>query len=142
MDVTSITFGIKDVVAIVGAVISVVSFIFAMKHSNDKNNSRLDALNEKLDDTKKDMDEKFLHAKNAKKANIMSIYEEIARNREDFKEKELQIYAKIEDIREEQKASHEKMSGKLDTLSTTIANMNTNLAELTGYIRAKKEDKM
>jgi predicted nucleic acid-binding Zn-ribbon protein len=69
----------------------------------------------------------------------MAIYEELNRNKEDFKEKEAQIYTKIEDIRKEQKDSHDKMSTKLDVLSTQMNLMSTNLAELTGYIRAKKE---
>jgi hypothetical protein len=89
---------------------------------------------------KKEIDEKFLHAKNAKKANIMRIYEEINQNKMEFKEKEAQIYGKIEEIRKEQKDSHEKMSTKLDALSTQMNLVSTNLAELTGYIRAKKED--
>lgn len=152
MDVTHITFGIKDVVAIVSGVITVVSFVFAIKHNNEKTQTRLEGAEKKIDDTdkyhqrelldfRKEVDEKFLHAKNAKKANIMAIYEEINRNREDFKEKEGQIYSKIEDIRAEQKVSHDKMSTKLDALATQMSTMNSNLAELTGYIRAKKEDK-
>jgi carbonic anhydrase len=151
MNIEDLTFGIKDVVAIIVAIISGAGFVYAIKNQADKNKTRMNSLDlaqdELQSDTEKslvtmktDMDEKFLHAKNAKKANIMAIYEEINRNREEFKEKETQIYIKIEDSRKEQKDSHEKMSVKLDTLGTQMNLISTNLAELTGYIRAKKEE--
>lgn len=150
MNIQDLTFGIKDVIAITAAVGAVWAFIYALKSQHDKSTARMNSLELAQDefqgDTIKDMNvlrretnEKFLHAKNAKKANIMAIYEELNRNKEDFKEKEAQIYTKIEDIRKEQKDSHDKMSTKLDVLSTQMNLMSTNLAELTGYIRAKKE---
>lgn len=150
MNIQDLTFGIKDVIAIAAAVGAVWAFIYALKSQHDKSTARMNSLELAQDefqgDTIKDMNvlrretnEKFLHAKNAKKANIMAIYEELNRNKEDFKEKEAQIYTKIEDIRKEQKDSHDKMSTKLDVLSTQMNLMSTNLAELTGYIRAKKE---
>ena len=150
MNIQDLTFGIKDVIAIAAGIGAVWAFIYALKSQHDKGATRMNILELAQDefqrDTIKDMatltketDEKFLHAKNAKKANIMAIYEELNRNKEDFKEKEAQIYTKIEDIRKEQKDSHDKMSTKLDVLSTQMNLMSTNLAELTGYIRAKKE---
>jgi hypothetical protein len=141
MDITSVTFGIKDVVAIVTGVGSLVGIYFALKRSAEKAIEKNDEQDGKIQALKQEMEEKFLHAKNAKKANIMAIYEEINRNREEFKEKETLIYSRIDDIREEQKASHEKMGLKLDALATQMSNMSSNLAELTGYIRAKKEEK-
>lgn len=151
MGITDLTFGIKDVVAIVVAVASGLGFIYAMKNQGDKNKTRMRnmelAQDELQSDVTKDIgtmkaniEEKFLHAKNAKKANIMRIYEEINQGKAEFKEKEAQIYNRIEDIRKEQKDSHEKMSNKLDNLSTQMNLVSTNLAELTGYIRAKKEN--
>jgi small-conductance mechanosensitive channel len=141
MNIQDLTFGIKDVIAIIGGVATVVSFYFALRSSSKESSDKIAALERAREDDRKEVDEKFLHAKNAKKANIMSIYEEIARNKEEFKEKEAQIYQKIEDIRAEQKDSHDKMSIKLDGLSTQISTISTNLAEITGYIRAIKEKK-
>jgi len=151
MSINDLTFGIKDVVAIITAVLAGAAFVYAMKHQADRNKTRMNSLELAQDELqsdvtkdiatiKKETDEKFLHAKNAKKANIMAIYDEINQNKAEFKEKETQIYGKIEDIRKEQKDSHEKMSNKLDTLSTQMNLISTNLAELTGYIRAKRED--
>ena len=151
MNVQDLTFGIKDVVAIIVGLGALWGFVYALKSQHDKSTTRMNSLelaqeNHEADtrkdiaDIKRDTEEKFLHAKNAKKANIMAIYDELNRNREEFKEKEAQIYTKIEDIRKEQKDSHDKMSTKLDVLSTQMNAMSSNLAELTGYIRAKKED--
>jgi len=145
MDVTSLTFGIKDVVAIVAAVISIVSFIFAMKHSNEKNKTRLLTAENKIQEHvaankealtifKTEVEEKFMHARNSKKANVMRIYEDLTKVEESFQDE-------IKEIKSEQKTAHDKMSTKLDTLSTQMSTMNSSLAELTGYIRAKKEDK-
>lgn len=151
MGIADLTFGIKDVVAIIVAVASGLGFIYAMKLQSDKNKTRMGNLELAQDELQSDVtkdistlkegiEEKFLHAKNAKKANIMRIYEEINQSKAEFKEKEAQIYNRIEDIRKEQKDSHEKMSNKLDNLSTQMNLVSTNLAELTGYIRAKKEN--
>lgn len=151
MNIQELTFGIKDIVAIATGIGAVWAFVYAMKSQYEKTATRMNTLElaqdnhetdtrKEIADLKRDTDEKFLHAKNAKKANIMAIYEELHQNKAEFKEKELQIYGKIEDIRKEQKDSHEKMSNKLDTLSTQINLISTNLAEIAGYIRAKREE--
>jgi hypothetical protein len=151
MNIQDLTFGIKDVVAIAAGIGAVWAFIYAMKSQYEKTATRMNTLElaqdnhendtrKEIADIRRDTDEKFLHAKNAKKANIMAIYEELNKSKAEFKEKELQIYTKIEDIRKEQKDSHEKMSNKLDTLSTQINLISTNLAEIAGYIRAKREE--
>lgn len=151
MNIQELTFGIKDIVAIAAGIGAVWAFVYAMKSQHEKTTTRMNTLElaqdnhendtrKEIADLRKDTDEKFLHAKNAKKANIMAIYDEIHKNKVEFKEKELQIYGKIEDIRKEQKDSHEKMSNKLDTLSTQINLISTNLAEIAGYIRAKREE--
>lgn len=140
MDVTSLTFGVKDVVAIVLAVGSAVGFVWAMKSSDDKNKASNEDTQRELDEFKKEVAEKFLHAKNSKKANIEMIYLDINKNKEELEKKETQIYARITEIRMEQKADHEKLSSKLDSLGTQMSQVNTSLAELTGYLKAKKKD--
>ena len=133
MDITTITFGIKDVVAIIGGVLALSGFIYAMKRQSDKTDSRLTTLEINHEADIKNTEERFLHARNAKKANIMKIYEDMNKVEENLKEE-------ITEIKSEQKTAHDKMSTKLDTLSNQMSTMNINLAELTGYIKAKKEN--
>jgi len=145
MDVTNLTFGIKDVVAIIAGVTSGVSFVFAIKHSDEKNKAGLLTTEKKLQEHtttnkealaifKAEVEERFMHARNSKKANIMRIYEDLTKIDESFQEE-------VKEIKSEQKTAHEKMSTKLDILSSQMSSMNSSLAELTGYIRARKEGK-
>lgn len=54
--------------------------------------------------------------------------------------KETIIYKRMSEIKDEQKSDHEKLSVKIDTLNQHMNTISTSLAELTGYIKAKKED--
>jgi chaperonin cofactor prefoldin len=54
--------------------------------------------------------------------------------------KETIIYKRMSEIKDEQKADHEKLSVKIDTLNQHMNTISTSLAELTGYIKAKKQD--
>ena len=141
MDIASITFGVKDVVAIIMATASGVGFIWAMRSSDKENkDANLDTQKE-LEAFKRDVLEKFVHAKNAKKANIEMIFHEINKNKEEIEKKEAQIYTRISEVKTEQKDAHDKLSSKMDTISTQMSQVNTSLAELTGYIKATKKDK-
>src|SRR5437868_4016593 len=140
MDITSLTFGLKDVIAIVAGAVTGVGVVWAMR-SADKENKDANAHTQlQLEEFKKDVLEKLVHAKNAKKANIEMIFEEINKNKMDVEKKEVQIYTRITEIRTEQKEAHDKLSVKMDTISTQMGQVNTSLAELTGYIKATKKD--
>jgi len=117
MNVQDLTFGLKDVIWIVTGIVAGIGIIYAQKAVLDKIRIRMDVL----------------------EANNSINAQDILDCRNEFKEKETEIYSKMEDIRTEQKASHDKMSAKLDTLSAQLATVNMNLAELTGYMRGKKE---
>lgn len=54
--------------------------------------------------------------------------------------KETIIYKRMSEIKDEQKADHEKLSVKIDTLNQHMNTISTSLAELTGYIKAKKDE--
>jgi len=141
MDAATLTFGIKDVVAIVLGVITILGFLYALKNSNEKNKALAEQALLAVADLQKTSDEKFLHAKNSKKANIQFIMDEIAQVKTDVEKKETSIYNKITEIRTEQKEGHDKLSAQITTMSTQLTLISNNMSELTGYIKAKKEEK-
>jgi uncharacterized protein HemX len=140
MNAADLTFGIKDVVGIVLAVLAVVGFLYALKRTAEKANEQTSAVKKELDDYKKSVEEKFLHAKNSKKANIQMIMDTIKTNKEEVEKKENQIYARMNEVREEQKLAHDKLSDKIDSVVTMQQTMNTSLAELTGFLKGKRND--
>jgi predicted transcriptional regulator len=141
MNATDLTFGTKEVVEIVIGILSIAVFLYAMKRAAEKTKDKLDVIEKDLQDLKKDTEEKFLHAKNAKKANIQTVMESIQKQKEEVDKKEQQIYTRISEIRQEQQDAHEKLWVKLDGVEKMQFSMNTALAELTGYLKAKSEPK-
>jgi len=139
MDATEITFGAKDVAAIIVAVISILGFLYALKRNADKATEDAAVIKKDLEDFKASTNEKFIHGKNSKKANIQYIMDAMQKNKEEVEKKETQIYTRINEIRKEQQDAHEKLWLKLDTVETMQRDMSTSLAELTGYLKAKKE---
>jgi septation ring formation regulator EzrA len=112
-----------------------------MKRAAEKTKDKLTVIEKDLDSLKKDTNEKFLHAKNAKKANIQTIMDSIQKQKDEVDKKEQQIYNRITEIRQEQLDAHEKLWVKLDGVEKMQFSMNTALAELTGYLKAKSEPK-
>lgn len=139
MNATELTFGTKEVVEIVIGILSIAGFLYAMKRAAEKTKDKLNVIEKDLDHLKKETDEKFLHAKNAKKANIQTIMDSIQKQKEEVDKKEQQIYTRITEIRQEQQDAHEKLWVKLDGVEKMQFSMNTALAELTGYLKAKSE---
>jgi DNA-binding helix-hairpin-helix protein with protein kinase domain len=139
MDATEITFGAKDVAAIIVAVISILGFLYALKRNADKATENAALIKKDLEDFKASTNEKFVHGKNSKKANIQYIMEAMQKNKDEVEKKESQIYTRISELKKEQQDAHEKLWLKLDTVETMQRDMSTSLAELTGYLKAKKE---
>lgn len=139
MDATEITFGAKDVAAIIVAVISILGFLYALKRNADKATENAATIKKDLEDFKASTNEKFVHGKNSKKANIQYIMEAMQKNKDEVEKKESQIYTRISELKKEQQDAHEKLWLKLDTVETMQRDMSTSLAELTGYLKAKKE---
>lgn len=140
MNANDLTFGIKDVVGIALAIISILGFLYALKRSAEKATEANTTLKKEFDDYKKSVEEKFLHAKNSKKANIQMIMETIKTNKDEVEKKEHQIYTRLNEVREEQKLAHDKLSDKIDNVVTMQQTLNNSVAELTGFLKAKRND--
>ena len=95
MDATEITFGIKDVTAIIVGVISVLGFLYALKRNADKATEDAATIKKDLEDFKASANEKFIHGKNSKKANIQYIMDAMQKNKDEVEKKESQIYNRI-----------------------------------------------
>ncbi len=130
MNASELIFGIKDVVAIIIGLGSIVSFVYVIKSSSEKANIKISEVNDELDEFKKIVNEKFLHSKNTKKATVEYIMDTVEK-------KENLIYSKITEIKSEQEVAHNKLWNKLDTVEKMQQNISNNLAELTGYLKAK-----
>ena len=139
MDATEITFGAKDVAAIIVGVISILGFLYALKRNADKATEDAAAIKKDLEDFKASTNEKFIHGKNSKKANIQYIMDAMQKNKDEVDKKESQIYTRISELKKEQQDAHEKLWLKLDTVETMQRDMSNSLAQLTGYLKAKKE---
>lgn len=131
MNANDITFGIKDVAAIVTAVVSILGFLYALKRTADKANEDNLTLKKNIEDFKNSTNEKFLHSKNTKKATVQYIMDTMDK-------KENLIYSKITEIKNDQEIAHNKLWTKLDTVEKMQHTISNELAQLNGYLKAKK----
>lgn len=131
MNANEITFGIKDVAAIVTAVISILGFLYALKRTADKANEDNLNLKKNMSDFENSTNEKFLHSKNTKKATVQHIMDTIDK-------KENLIYTKITEIKSDQEIAHNKLWTKLDSVEKMQHTISNELAQLNGYLKAKK----
>lgn len=139
MNASELTFGIKDVVAIAVGIIGIAGFLYALKRATDAAKDAVDGLKSDLNNYKREVEEKFLHAKNAKKANIQMVMEALQKTEESVDKKEAQLYARMEEMRKDQKDIQEKLWVKLDSVEKMQHSMSTGLAELTGFLKATKK---
>lgn len=119
MEVTEITFNIKDVITIILGISSFTGFYYALKRSVEKVSNDLDTLEVK------------------QKQDTEAIMKTLREQKQDMHNTEEHIYLRINEIREEQKLANDKLETKIDTMSGHLSSMSTSLAELTGYIKAK-----
>lgn len=139
MDANELTFGTKDVIGIIIGIISILGFLYGLKRNSDKATENTAALRKDYEDFKASTNERFVHGKNSKKSNIEQIMAVINKNKDEVDKKETQIYTRIAELRQEQQDAHEKLWVKLDSVETMQRAMSNSLAELTGYLKAKKE---
>jgi hypothetical protein len=139
MDANEITFGVKDVIGICVMLLGALGFIYAIKRSSEKAEDKYALLDTDYKEFKNNVNERFMHGKNSKKANIEEIMSVIDKNKNEVDKKETQIYTRISELKQEQQDAHEKLWVKLDTVETMQRAMSTSLAELTGYLKAKRE---
>lgn len=131
MNANDITFGIKDVAGIVTAVVSILGFLYALKRTADKANEDNLSLKKNMTDFENTTNEKFLHSKNTKKATVQYIMDTMDK-------KENLIYSKITEIKNDQEIAHNKLWTKLDTVEKMQHTISNELAQLNGYLKAKK----
>jgi len=121
MEITSLTFNIKDVITIVVGIGSFLGFYYALKREVEKVSIKVDSLEEKQE------------------KDHQSVTEAMKEHKDESSKKEELVYKRINEIRDEVKDAHGKLEVKIDGIVGSISTMNTNLSELTGYIKAKKE---
>lgn len=138
MDIQHLTFGLKDVLAIITGTGAVLGVYYTLKAAVERVKNKAEGTADDLKLHIKATEERFLHAKNSKKANIEMIMETIAQTKVEMDKKETQIYNRIGEIREEQKNAHDKMWQKLEAVATMQQEMNATLAELRGYFKGKQ----
>lgn len=114
MEITSITFNIKDVITIVLGIASLIGVYYALKREVDKLSTSMEALEKKQ---KEDHD--FVTS--------------------NIKEKEEGLLERIKEIKEDQKKAHEKLEQKIDIIQDSVSKMSTSLSELAGYLKGRKE---
>ena len=131
MDANELTFNIKDVVTIVIGLGSVIGFVYMIKSSTEKTELKITETNDELDEFKKIVNEKFLHSKNTKKATVEYIMDTVEK-------KENLIYTKISEIKNDQEIAHNKLWTKLDSVEKMQHTISNELAQLNGYLKAKK----
>lgn len=68
-----------------------------------------------------------------------AVLDAIKDHKEDSNKKEELIYKRINEIKDEHKDAHSKLEFKIDDMAKNLSSMNTNLSEIAGYIKAKKE---
>jgi hypothetical protein len=139
MNIGDLIFGLKDVIAIIGGVGGLTGIYYVLKNAAYRAEEKALQATETIHSIRRDFDDKLIHLKNGKQATIKVLTEDITEVKQTIKEKETQIYSKIEQVRDEQKNSHDKLNNKLDTVAITLGTMSVNIAEMNGYLKAKKE---
>lgn len=139
MNADQLTFGLKDIISIGIGLFAIIGFLYAIKRTSEKAEEKYTTLDTNFQDLKKIVDEKLMHERNSKKANTQMIMGIIDKNKEEVDKKETQIYTRIGELKQEQQDAHEKLWVKLDSVETMQRSMSNSLAELTGYLKGKKE---
>jgi tRNA U34 5-carboxymethylaminomethyl modifying GTPase MnmE/TrmE len=120
MEVTNITFTVKDVVTIVVGISSFIGFYYALKRSVEKISNDVEALETK------------------QKNDTETIMASLKEHKDDVARSEEYTHKRITEIKEEQKAASDKLEAKIDAVALHLATMSNAIGEITGYIKAKK----
>ena len=143
-------FGFTQVIEIVMVAVSAAGTYWALKRNNEKNREKIEnveqrsrekikALEETIDAMEKAANEKFIHARNSKKANVQMLEDKIRRVEDMVEKKETKIYMTLDDVRKEQKEAHGQIAGKMDTVLTQLGSLATTIGRMEGYFQAKNE---
>lgn len=121
MEPTTVLFETRDVITMIVGVASLSGLYYTLKRSVDK------------------LGTNFTNMQENHSRDMATLNESLKETKDDFSKKEQNIYSRISEIREEQKSANERIDIKIDAISSHITAMNASLAELTGYIKAKKQ---
>lgn len=121
MNAAEMTFNVKDVIGICVGLITILSFIYALKRATDKSVSDITDLNTEIESHK------------------LTILAMIQDHKDEVVHKEQQIYTRMGEIKSEQKEAHDKLWNKLDTMANLQQTMSVSLAELTGFLKGKRD---
>lgn len=121
MEPGTVLFETRDVVTIIVGVGSLSGLYYTLKRSVDR------------------LGTNFTNMQENHSRDMATLNQSLKETKDDFSKKEQNIYSRIGEIREEQKSASERIDIKIDAITTHITSMNAALAELTGYIKAKKE---
>lgn len=120
MEPSTVFFETRDVITIIVGVASLSGLYYTLKRSVDK------------------LSTNFINMQENHSRDMENINQSLKETKEDFSKKEQSIYSRISELREEQKSASERLDIKIDAISSSVNAMNASLAELTGYIKAKK----
>jgi predicted PurR-regulated permease PerM len=121
MEPTTVFFETRDVITIVVGVLSLSGLYYTLKRSVDK------------------LANNFVNMQDNHSRDMANLNQSLKETKEDFSKKEQNIYTRIGELREEQKTANERLDIKIDAISSSVNAMNASLAELTGYLKAKKD---
>lgn len=121
MEPGTVFFETRDVITIVVGVASLSGLYYTLKRSVDR------------------LGTNFINMQENHSRDMAALNQSLKETKEDFSKKEQSIYSRISELREEQKTASERLDIKIDAISSSVNSMNASLAELTGYIKAKKD---
>jgi predicted Holliday junction resolvase-like endonuclease len=117
MNINSIIFELKDVIALTIAVASLLGFYFRLKRQLDKLYIHVDELEKKHNESNK------------------SVMEALEENKKDFEKREINLHDRINEVRNDNINSYQKLESKIDIIFNHLSTITSNLAEITGFIR-------
>lgn len=121
MEPGTVFFETRDVITIVVGVASLSGLYYTLKRSVDR------------------LSTNFTNMQENHSRDMASLNQSLKETKDDFSKKEQNIYTRIGELREEQKSASERIDIKIDAISSHITAMNASLAELTGYLKAKRD---
>lgn len=121
MEPSTVFFETRDVITIIVGVASLSGLYYTLKRSVDR------------------LSTNFTNMQENHTRDMASLNQSLKETKEDFSKKEQNIYTRISELREEQKTASERLDIKIDAISSSVNSMNAALAELTGYLKGKKD---
>jgi methyl-accepting chemotaxis protein len=115
MEPGTVFFETRDVITIVVGVASLSGLYYTLKRSVDR------------------LGTNFMNMQENHSRDMANLNQSLKETKEE------NIYTRIGELREEQKTASERLDIKIDAISSSVNSMNAALAELTGYLKGKKD---